>query len=45
MNNSNYFHITDNYAFDLTHDMLAGIVPLELALLLTHLTSKNVKAF
>ena len=45
LNSSNYFHITDNYAFDLTHDLWAGIVPLELALLFTHLTSKNVKAF
>ena len=45
LNKSNFYHITDNYAFDLTHDLWAGIVPLELSLLFKHLTSKDVNAF
>jgi hypothetical protein len=43
LNTSKYFHITDNYAFDITHDLWQGVVTLELSLLFMHLIS--IKAF
>ena len=32
---SGYFYITDNYGFDLTHDLWLGIIPLKISLVLT----------
>jgi hypothetical protein len=41
LNESLFYHITDNYAFDLTHDRWQGVVPLELSLLFKHLITEN----
>ena len=41
LNKSQYYHIKENYAFDLTHDMWQGVVPLELSLLFKHLITEN----
>ncbi len=41
LNQSKFYHITENYAFDLTHDLWQGVVPLELSLLFKHLIREN----
>jgi hypothetical protein len=41
LNQSKFYHITENYAFDLTHDLWQGVVPLELSLLFKHLIKQN----
>jgi hypothetical protein len=41
LNNSSYYNILDNYAFDLTHDLWLGIVPYEISLVLTTLIEQK----
>ena len=41
LNEAVYYHILDNYGFDLTHDIWLGVVPLEVSLVLTSLIEKK----
>jgi hypothetical protein len=42
LNESRYFNILKNHAFDLTHDLWLGVVPIELSLVLTSLIKEKV---
>jgi hypothetical protein len=41
LNESRYFNILKNHAFDLTHYLWLGVVPIELSLVLTSLIKKK----
>lgn len=41
LNEIKYFHITKNYAFDPMHDLLQGICPMEIKLVLSYLIKKK----
>ena len=41
LNQSPNYHILDNYAFDLTHDLWLGVVQYELSLVLTSLINEK----
>ena len=41
LNESKYYHTTENYAFDITHDLWEGIIPLELKLIINALIDEN----
>ena len=41
LNESEFYHTTENYAFDITHDLWEGVVPLELKLIINGLIDEN----
>ena len=41
LNETQFYHTTENYAFDITHDLWEGIIPLELKLIINGLISEN----
>ncbi len=45
LNQSAYYNILENYAFDLTHDLWLGVVPLEISLVLTSLIGDKILNF
>lgn len=42
LNDSNYFHILDNYSFDCMHDILEGVLGMEIKLVLKYVIKKNI---